>query len=66
MWVPKTHTRTDFILGSTIRKTVLGTGQVRGWGWKEEWVVCILYYREEWVTRRAKLLGILSYEKEMI
>ena len=29
-------------------------------------MACILFYREDWVTKRAKILGILSYEKEMI
>lgn len=28
-------------------------------------MVCILFYREEWVAQTAKILRILSDEKEM-
>lgn len=37
-----------------------------GWDWgKGGSMVCILFYREEWVTRTATILRILSDEKEI-
>lgn len=33
---------------------------------KNERLVCLLLYRGGWVTRRAEILGILSYQEELI